>query len=271
MKKSYRLACILLSAALLFPACASAGKETESTAGTPDSPSAAVAVLSGYGYTYQNDITPYAMSITSQSLLLANKTVILGDDYTPTDLVTINPSLTLYGRAQSLSADAANAATALILEMRAIGYTGISMTSSYRSYKRQEELFSIYKQNEKKAHPAWTDAQVEERVLSYSARPGTSEHQTGLCMDLFYTGMTELVNYGYETETEGDLGFAETGAYRWLTENAHRFGFILRYPQDKTGVTGYSYESWHYRFVGVKAATEIHNAGITLEEYLANH
>ena len=160
MKKSYRLACILLSAALLFPACASAGKETESTAGTPDSPSAAVAVLSGYGYTYQNDITPYAMSITSQSLLLANKTVILGADYTPTDLVTINPSLTLYGRAQSLSADAANAATALILEMRAIGYTGISMTSSYRSYKRQEELFSIYKQNEKKAHPAWTDAQV---------------------------------------------------------------------------------------------------------------
>ena len=89
MKKSYRLACILLSAALLFPACASAGKETESTAGTPDSPSAAVAVLSGYGYTYQNDITPYAMSITSQSLLLANKTVILGADYTPTDLVTI--------------------------------------------------------------------------------------------------------------------------------------------------------------------------------------
>lgn len=266
MKKSYHLACLFLSAALLFPACTPQPDKDNVTAA---SPSDAVAVLSSYGYTYKNDISPYAMSIASQSLLLANKTVILGADYIPTDLVIIDPSLTLYGRAQSLSADAANAATALILEMRAVGYTGVSMTSSYRSYKRQEELFAIYKQNEKKSHPTWTDAQVEAQVLTYSAKPGTSEHQTGLCMDLFYTGMTELVNYGYETETEGDLGFAETGAYRWLTENAHRFGFILRYPQDKTNITGYSYESWHYRFVGVKAAAEIHNAGITLEEYLA--
>lgn len=230
---------------------------------------AAIAVLADYGYSYQTDITPYATAITAENLFLANKTVTLGAGYVPESLVKIDTDLTLYGREQSLCRDAAFAATALLREMRAIGYSGISMSSSYRSYRRQEELFAIYTANEREEHPSWTDAQIKEQVLSYSAFPGTSEHQTGLCMDLFYTGMTELVNYGYETKAESDIGFAETGAYRWLCENAHRFGFILRYPENKTSVTGYSYESWHYRFVGVRAATEIHNAGITLEEYLA--
>jgi D-alanyl-D-alanine carboxypeptidase len=65
-----------------------------------------------------------------------------------------------------------------------------------------------------------------------------------------------------------DETFAQNPAYDWLQQNAHRYGFILRYPADKTEITGYSYEPWHYRFVGAAAATEIHEHGLTLEEYL---
>ena len=106
-------------------------------------------------------------------------------------------------------------------------------------------------------HPNWTEAQCRAEVLTYSALPGQSEHQTGLCMDLISTKNVTL-----------DETFADNPAYAWLVENAHSFGFILRYPKDKEGITGYSYEPWHYRFVGVEAATAIHEQGITLEEYL---
>ena len=93
--------------------------------------------------------------------------------------------------------------------------------------------------------------------MTYSARPGTSEHQTGLCVDFMTNTMTEL-----------DNSFERSRAFEWLTENAYRFGFILRYPKDKEDVTGYNYESWHYRFVGRSAATVIHEKNETLEEYL---
>ena len=106
-------------------------------------------------------------------------------------------------------------------------------------------------------HPDWTQAQCEAEVLTYSAKPGESEHQTGLCVDLISTDHPSL-----------DVAFADNPAYAWLVENAHQFGFILRYPEGKEGVTGYSYEPWHYRFVGAQAASEIHEKGLTLEEYL---
>ena len=78
---------------------------------------------------------------------------------------------------------------------------------------------------------------------------------------------SDLVNYTSEN-TKGGIGFAETDAFEWLCENAHKFGFILRYPDGKTDETGYSYESWHYRFVGVDAATKIYNANMTLEKWV---
>ena len=94
-------------------------------------------------------------------------------------------------------------------------------------------------------------------VLSYSAYPGTSEHQTGLCLDFITAQMTAL-----------DTSFEETSAFEWLSKNAYRYGFILRYPKDKTEITGYSYEPWHYRYVGVDAAAAIWKNNLTLEEYL---
>ena len=90
---------------------------------------------------------------------------------------------------------------------------------------------------------------------NYSARAGHSEHQTGLAIDI---GSTKT-------------SFEYTNEFKWLQEHAHEYGFIMRYPKGKTWITGYEYEPWHYRFVGVDAATKIFEEGITFEEYYAKY
>lgn len=120
--------------------------------------------------------------------------------------------------------------------------------STYRSYDRQVELYEAYvKRDGKKA------------ADTYSARPGYSEHQTGLAFDIGEVG---------NTAAYADNKFANTAAGKWIAKNAHKFGFIMRYPKGKDDVTGYMYESWHFRYVGKKIATEIYNNDETLEEYL---
>ena len=211
-------------------------------------------------YDYEIDMQKYqaAISVTDTTyLVLVNKQNPCGESYLPQDLTAIPPELTLYGKSVELDANAALAAEALVRELRALGYGDIAVTSGYRSYAYQQSLFNTYLGQEMEAHPDWTRAQCEAEVLTYSARPGTSEHQTGLCMDLISTKNVVL-----------DESFAENPAYAWLIENAHNFGFILRYPKGKEDVTGYTYEPWHYRFVGVEAATAIYEQGITLEEYV---
>jgi D-alanyl-D-alanine carboxypeptidase len=222
-------------------------------------------------YTYKTDISAVADALNTTDevyLLLANKTYLIGGDYIPQNLVSLDTSLT-GGKDISLAGNAAKAAEALIVEMRAHGFDGVFITSAYRSYDYQASLYNKYFNNEKAAHPNWTDEEIKAQVLTYSAYPGTSEHQTGLCVDLMTDEMSGLWNYGDETpDNPYDKGFAETAEFKWLKANAHKFGFILRYPEDKTNITGYAYESWHYRFVGIDAATEIFTQGITLEEYL---
>jgi len=93
-----------------------------------------------------------------------------------------------------------------------------------------------------------------------AAKPGFSEHQTGLAADISATDQTCAIK----------ICFAHTKAGRWLAANAYKFGFILRYPRGATAVTGYQFEPWHYRFVGTKLALEMHKAKATvLETYLA--
>lgn len=229
-------------------------------------------ITTSMDYNYKIDISAYADALNTTDekyLLLANKNCVIGAEHIPEDLTPLDTDLTLNGKEISLSGNAAAAAEALIKEMRARGFEGIYITSAYRSYDYQMSLYNTYFNNEKAAHPDLSDAQIKEKVLTYSAYPGTSEHQTGLCVDLFVSpGMRELENYGREGKYSDDVGFAETTEYRWLKQNAHKFGFILRYPEDKVDITGYAYESWHYRFVGIDAATAIYFAGLTLEEYL---
>lgn len=226
---------------------------------------ALTALLSSCGgglpdYDYQIDMKNYENAVTAGGKVyrtLVNKENPCGTDYTPDNLSAIPAELTLYGKEVQMEATAALAAEALVLELRARGCEDIAITSGYRSYEYQQILFNTYLGNEMSKHPDWSVAQCEAEVLTYSAKPGESEHQTGLCMDLISVQNPVL-----------DESFADNPAYEWLTENAHSFGFILRYPKGKESTTGYTYEPWHYRFVGVEAATKIYEKGLTLEEYL---
>ena len=203
-------------------------------------------------------------------LFLINKENAVDKDYVPNDLTKLPAGYTNGGKAIELEKKTAEAVMLMLDAIKSVGIDNVTVTSGYRTYDYQKTLFDRYCANEKEAHPAWSDAEVKDYVLTYSAYPGTSEHQSGLCVDLITTEMMGLWNYGSETpDNPYDKGFAETAAFEWLQENAHKYGFILRFPEDKTDITGYSYESWHYRYVGVEHATKIHEEGITLEEYLA--
>lgn len=272
-----RVAATLAALLFVLPLVAScAGKPTESATGPqdtitdPDTGTETEAPVS-YDYAFRADLSRYLPYLNPEGgkLVLANKQTPVGKDFDPGSVVTLDKSFCLYGKEIQMEETAAEALYAMLTEMRAEGITDTYATSGYRSYARQEYLFNYYLQKESDAHPDWSSEQVKEYVLSYSAYPGTSEHQTGLCVDLMTTSMGELFNYASEYGDGTKPGFAETSAYPWLRENAYKFGFILRYPEDKVDVTGYSYESWHYRFVGQAAARAIHDGNLTLEEYLA--
>lgn len=210
-----------------------------------------------FGYTI--DIEPYILSIDPENneeyLLLANKENPLGQDYKPANLTRLECKVT-EDEDHYLCEDAAMALYAMMLEMSIAGIDDVAVTSSYRSYANQSWLFGYYK--EKHMSEGMTEAEAEAAVLVYSARPGTSEHQTGLCVDFTTDSIGGAV----------DDKFESTAAFEWLNENAYKYGFILRYPKDKTDVTGYKYESWHYRFVGRTAAVEMKELGVCFEEYL---
>lgn len=202
-------------------------------------------------------------------LVLVNKENAVGADFVPDDLVDIDKKYTAGGKSIQLEKTALDAVIKMLEAMKKDGIKNVTIISAYRTYAYQGNLFESYIAQETAAHPTWSKDKIREEVLKYSAAPGTSEHQTGLCVDLFTDEMEGLYNYGEETKNNPwDKGFAETEAFEWLSKNAHKYGFILRFPENKTKITGYSYESWHYRYVGVDAATEIYKKGITLEEYL---
>ena len=222
-------------------------------------------------YRYPCDVSAYLPAITTtyDNILLVNKTHPLGANYVPDDLVYLNEEDTMPGKLYRLDGTAAMALHAMLLCMRADGITDTYVTSAYRSYSDQKALQKKYVEDLQKDYPDLSKAEALEVVRKYSAEEGKSEHQSGLCVDFFVSScMKELENYGYEGKYS-DVGFAETPAFIWLQNNACQFGFILRYPKDKVNVTKYSYESWHYRFVGRDAAIAITEAGLTLEEYLA--
>lgn len=174
--------------------------------------------------------------------ILVNKTHSLPDDYEPADLIEPEVSTTkkLYVR-EIIHED--------LLEMfKAAEEDGkqLTISSGYRSYSYQKTLFNNY---------AARDG--IEAASRYSARPGQSEHQTGLALDIASkSGKCKLSTCFKDTE-EG----------KWLNENAWKYGFVLRYPEGKEEITGYMFEPWHFRYVGKKEAQKIYESGLTIEEY----
>ena len=173
-------------------------------------------------------------------LVLVNKNNKLMDNYIPSNLIKLD---TRYSYDEKyLKKDAAYSFYKLSNDAKKQGYR-IIIVSGYRSYEYQDKLFSYY---------------VIEKGLDYalmcSAKPGHSEHQTGLAIDV------EGSNYDYNL-------FDKSKEFNWMKNNSYKYGFILRYPKDKEKITGYKYEPWHYRYVGRKVAKYIYEHNITFEEY----
>ena len=176
------------------------------------------------------------------NLLLVNKYNYLTEDYVPSNLENIS---TTYARSgMQLVKEAKEAFETLSENAKKEGMNVIAM-SSYRSYDYQVNLYNNYVAQDGK-----------EAADKYSARPGYSEHQTGLAVDVYNLDLPYT-------------SFEETEEFTWMQKNAYKYGFILRFPKDKVDITGYQYESWHYRYVGKKVAKEIKDNNLTLEEYIA--
>jgi LAS superfamily LD-carboxypeptidase LdcB len=133
----------------------------------------------------------------------------------------------------------------LFAAAQAAGYP-LVFASGYRSEAYQQQLYQSYVQRDGQA-----------AADRYSARPGTSEHQTGLAFDVCAAG----------TSCDLEQSFGNTAAGKWIANNAHTYGFILHYLQGKEALTGYQYEPWHLRYVGPELATELHRQGLTPEEF----
>lgn len=238
-----------------------ASKSEVSSAAAVSSKADPLAKYAAYDDTeYAIDISEYLAYIEPRSdayLFLVNPANPLQADYVPPDLTDC-----IYtrkdGRAtQKLRLNAAKALEALMAEGELLGkVNNVSVTSAYRSYEYQDYLFNLYCEQNKDKYP--TREQVEAYVLTFSTRPGTSEHQSGLCMDMHNLG-------------SANVAFAKKPEAKWLAENCYRFGFVLRYPEDKTEVTGITYEPWHFRYVGRYHATRMQELGLCLDEYIAQY
>lgn len=181
-------------------------------------------------------------------LVLVNKIYRLPKDYQPADLVIPEVPFPFEGTHEKkyLRKEAAQALEELFNEGQKEGLE-LYAISGYRSFARQKHIF-----------PSNVLRVGFAQANQFSAFPGESEHQTGLAMDV----SSRAVQFNLVE------AFGETKEGLWLRDNAHRFGFIIRYPQGKEEITGYSYEPWHLRYVGREAAQKIYELNITLEEYI---
>lgn len=174
-------------------------------------------------------------------LILVNRDHYLPEDYTV--------ELTQLSNGESVATSIYPSLQQMFDDARADGVYPI-VASGFRTAERQQELMDQKIQSFLDQGYSQEDAETE--ALKWVNAVGASEHQSGLAVDINADGIHSA---GYEV-------------YAWLAQNAWRYGFILRYPEDKTGITGTDYEPWHYRYVGTEAAKEIYESGLCLEEYL---
>ena len=178
--------------------------------------------------------------------MLVNKYYYLSEDYVPDDLVTVSQTYS-WGEAgsQRVREIVYNAFLDMWNVANDAGYY-LMINSSYRTYQDQESVYNNYRNTSGQTY-----------ADSIAARPGYSEHQTGLAIDIFSRTNTSSATFASSEEAS------------WLKENAYKYGFILRYPEGKEDITGTTYEAWHYRYVGVDIATYIYEHNITFDEYYA--
>ncbi|MDO4996231.1 MAG: M15 family metallopeptidase [Bacilli bacterium] len=186
-------------------------------------------------YVDARDVTTFSID------MLVNKHRKLGEDFVPDDLVKISKT---YASSDKLEAN--REAYAAFIKMSKAAETegyGIYINSAYRSYQDQVDLCEYYK-----------SVYGENYVLKYVAQPGYSEHQTGLGFDIASTSNNVFLN---------------SKEYVWMQDNAYKYGFIMRFPSKYVSITGFNYEPWHFRYVGVDIATYMHDNNMPYEKYFA--
>lgn len=179
---------------------------------------------------------------SKNELMLVNKYNYLDESYEPENIITLSSR---YAYSNNKTSESNLECYKKMFAAAEKDGIDLIISSAYRTHKEQEETYNDYL----KGHD-------EGYANKYAAKPGFSEHQTGLAYDILTTGVRLTT-------------FEDTKEFKWLQENAYKYGFILRYPKDKEDITGYEYESWHYRYVGEQAAKIIHDEDITFDEYYA--
>lgn len=206
---------------------------------------------------FKADLSDYEMYMNPENkddyLILINDSNKLSKDYIPDDLIEISDTRSDRSK-EKMRFYAAKALEAMFIEMRANGFNNTSVISGYRSYEYQKNLL----ENETKAHLSEFNGDEEKaktKALSTVFAPGASESQSGLCVSI-------------STSNVLSEAFSETAEYKWLYSNCANFGFILRYPKDKSDITGTDFRPWHFRYVGRHHAKRIMDEGLCLEEYM---
>lgn len=187
---------------------------------------------------------PHEEDISSYTYLLNKSSQPLDASYVPADLVdpeNVNSTTGVF----EVRSEVASKLQEMVEKANEDGIT-LLVTTGYSSYEQQEQTYTSQ------------TALLKEAAASMTCpKAGYSEHQLGLAVD--FTDSADTPNQTTD--------FANTDAYRWLSEHSYEYGFILRYPENMEKVTGYTFEPWHYRYVGVDVATDMHNQNKTMEEY----
>ncbi len=197
----------------------------------------------------QTEETPHGLDAEVEKLLLVNGWNPLPEDYDYEGNLTTIPKKYIKGSLTQIDKDIWPYLKAMLDDARQEGID-IGVWSPYRSYATQKWLFE--NQVKKQIANGVPEAEAEDKAATIVARPGTSEHNTGLALDI----------------NCADHSFEKTKAFEWLKENAEDYGFIMRYSEEKQEKTGVIHESWHWRFVGINVAHEINDLGMCLEEYI---
>ena len=179
---------------------------------------------------------------TLGKFVILNKHYYSDENYKGLNLIDVDSEYNLYNTTFKLSKECYEAFLKMYNDAKEQGYA-FKINSAYRSYEKQIKIYQ-----------GWVNKDGVKLADTYSARAGFSEHQTGYAFD--------VRDYPFTNDD-----YSKTKSFTWVSENAYKYGFIIRFPKDKEYITGYQYEPWHYRYCGIECATYIHNNNITFEEY----
>lgn len=179
---------------------------------------------------------------TLGKFVILNKHYYSDENYKGLNLIDVDSEYNLYNTSFKLSKECYEAFLKMYNDAKEEGYA-FKINSAYRSYEAQIKIYQ-----------GWVNKDGVKLADTYSARAGFSEHQTGYAFD--------VRDYPFTNDD-----YSKTKSFTWVSENAYKYGFIIRFPKDKEYITGYQYEPWHYRYCGIECATYIHDNNITFEEY----